>query len=520
MSRTPTQQQQHVITAVADSSIRMLKMVACAGGGKTSTLEMIAHSQPVPSLYLAFNKVTATEASERFPKHVTCRTTHSIAYEFYGAELRDKLSRPQGGKYVNVAGTGNEIARYYHLESFEPAKGEALTAQFIGLLVKDTVAKFEQSADAEIESKHVPMADLLKKGLTKGTIDHVVKYVVKNARHLWKDRINLKSKVLATHDTYLKLYQLSKPVIGGVQLLYVDEAQDTTPCVMDIIRNQAEHMRIVLVGDPRQAIYGWRGAVNAMELFKAPSYPLSKSFRYGPEVARIATTVLEGAMKVEGLETLDSKVGLVGTVDRSKPYTRLFRTNAALLIEAIKEVEKGTEVALEIDVKDFVRLLQSAQALFEGRQKDVKHEEIVPYAEWAELVNEGKFNAGLGRVVKAVAEYKAVEWIRILENFQNSRNAHVTFTTAHKSKGREWSQVVVENDFKSCYNDDGEFVGLPTEEQNLLYVAVTRAVDRLEYNKTVFEYLMNEKANSQVEDRFDEEVKRATRELERDAAFD
>jgi superfamily I DNA/RNA helicase len=62
---------------------------------------------------------------------------------------------------------------------------------------------------------------------------------------------------------------------------------------------------------------------------------------------------------------------------------------------------------------------------------------------------------------------------------------HVTFTTAHKSKGREFSQVIVEGDFKSALNEDGEFVGLAEEEQNLLYVACTRAINVLEYNKTV-----------------------------------
>jgi superfamily I DNA/RNA helicase len=50
----------------------------------------------------------------------------------------------------------------------------------------------------------------------------------------------------------------------------------------------------------------------------------------------------------------------------------------------------------------------------------------------------------------------------------------------------------VEGDFKSALNEEGEFVGLSEEEQNLLYVACTRAINVLEYNQTVVEYLREE----------------------------
>jgi hypothetical protein len=55
-------------------------------------------------------------------------------------------------------------------------------------------------------------------------------------------------------------------------VLYVDEFQDTTPCVLDIVMNQHSNgMKVVMVGDARQAIYGWRGAVNAMKMVDAPT---------------------------------------------------------------------------------------------------------------------------------------------------------------------------------------------------------------------------------------------------------
>ena len=502
MSRTPTPEQQLCITAVV-SAIQMLQIRACAGSGKTSTLGMMAEALVVPSLYLAFNKVTATEASHKFPSHVTCRTTHSMAYAAFGAKLRDKLLRQTGagGKYLNVAGTGTEIARYFHVESYENSEGIKVTANFIGLLVRDTVARFEQSADAEVQDSHIPTYELKQK-LNDNTqsIAYVKSQVLKHAKKLWAERCDLKSIVLATHDTYLKLYQLSKPVFKGFDVVYVDEFQDTTPCVFDIIMNQQGHMKIVMVGDARQAIYGWRGAVNAMEMVTCATQYLSKSFRYGQAIADIATVVLERDMVITGNEKINSVAAQFDKVDRTKPYTRLFRTNSALLSAAVLDIAAGKEVTLEIDVRDFVKLLESSLALFRGDKKGVKHDKVLPYIDWAEFVEDGtKNDPELGRVAKVIKEDLAEDWIELLQSFRNSKTPHITYTTAHKSKGREWLQVIVESDFKSCYNEDGEWVGLQVEEQNLLYVAVTRAIEVLEYNKTTAEYLKDDRQHKNVD---------------------
>jgi superfamily II DNA or RNA helicase len=59
---------------------RPLKIAAFAGTGKTSTLIFMARSRRSSGLYLAFNKAIATEAKQKFPQTVDCRTTHSLAY--------------------------------------------------------------------------------------------------------------------------------------------------------------------------------------------------------------------------------------------------------------------------------------------------------------------------------------------------------------------------------------------------------------------------------------------------------
>ncbi|KAK2146379.1 hypothetical protein LSH36_612g00002 [Paralvinella palmiformis] len=53
--------------------------------------------------------------------------------------------------------------------------------------------------------------------------------------------------------------------------------------------------------------------------------------------------------------------------------------------------------------------------------------------------------------------------------------ADVILTTAHKSKGLEFTSVQVTDDFISEHLYPNNIQGLPPDEYNLLYVAVTRA---------------------------------------------
>ncbi len=478
----PTEQQVACIEAAKAHDV--VKIEAGAGSGKTSTLKMVSQAIVDPSLYVAFNKVTATEASEKFPGHVVCKTTHSIAYAQFGKNLQDKLSRPKGA-YKNVAFTGSEIARFYKLpNTFNIAQELVTTANAMGLYVRQTVERFEQSADTAIKSNHLPKADMKKMlDADHKTADTVLRY----AEKLWNDRKNVDSEVLATHDTYLKLFQLSRPNLR-YDVVYLDEAQDSTPCVLDIVMAQANHgAKLILVGDRYQAIYGWRGAINAMERVEGHTTLLSKSFRFGQGIADVATAVLQGKLKLTGREDLVSVIGGPGTVDRTKPYMNLFRTNGALLYAAVAAISSGEDIRIEVDIKDFIRMLQSAFALSTGDMKNVKHENILPYPTWEEYKEEAaKITGEMKRIVMIIEGGDYGRFVRTLEHYENPYSAKVIYTTGHKAKGREHDQVVLCDDFPSHY-EGGEWKGLNDMEQNLLYVAVTRSMRVLEINDSVRE---------------------------------
>ena len=72
--------------------------------------------------------------------------------------------------------------------------------------------------------------------------------------------------------------------------------------ITDILVSQPQGK--ILVGDPHQQIYSFRGAVNAMENVHADTiFYLTQSFRFGPEISHIAASCLE-VLKKEKKKTL------------------------------------------------------------------------------------------------------------------------------------------------------------------------------------------------------------------------
>ena len=72
------------------------KVIAYAGTGKTSTLQMMSNAMPERrGMYLAFNKAIANEAQSKFHRNVNCRTFHSLAYRSVPRGVTDKLRLPR-----------------------------------------------------------------------------------------------------------------------------------------------------------------------------------------------------------------------------------------------------------------------------------------------------------------------------------------------------------------------------------------------------------------------------------------
>lgn len=469
----PTQEQENIFKMFEKN--RVIKVNAVAGSGKSSTLRMLAERNPIPSLYLCFNRANAEEASTKFPEYVDCRTINSLAYSKYGKILQHKLTRPVG-TYKNVAGTAQEIAKYYCVNDFYTEEG-SIPAVVVCTYAKLVVKRYQDSSDEQITKFLLPIKefDTVAKNHISLNKKALGTEVLKLAKRLWKDRTDPSSNVLCDHSTYLKLFQLSKPVLN-YEIIYLDEAQDSNATTLDIIKRQHDS-KIVYVGDTYQSIYQWRGAVNAMDEIIAPTCVLSKSFRYGKEIADVATWVINSNIDVKGTETISSKVITSQENIGSNKFTAIFRTNAELLNQAVSMIKQGKNIFIQADIRGFIKKLESADNLFKGKIKDVKHEDITMFATWLDLVSGAEDDPELKRISRIVEAGQTYSFIKALADVNKKESsADIILTTAHKSKGMEWDCVALGNDYKM----DSILEGKSQEEVNLFYVACTRAIKVLQ----------------------------------------
>lgn len=474
----------------------LVSIEAVSGAAKTSSLVAVSHNIKKRSLFLTFSKALADEAKVVFPSHVDCRTLHSLAYRHVGNAYKHKLTRPQG-KYKNLAGTGGEISKYFKISPILVSDEEYITSTFIGGAVKNLLTRYENSFEDDIDKIHIDYNDIkylttkFKKAFNKTIEKKFVNTVVRVAKKLWKLRIDKNSDVVCTHDTYQKLYVLSKPIID-TDILYVDEVQDCSHVSVRLVLDQIKngHCKIVVVGDRDQSIYGWRGAVMLNDYLDYNiSKVLSHSFRYGQTVADLAMNILDNGKKIVGFDKVKTRI--VNSIDEEDydSIAVLYRTNAALVDDALCRIEKGDKVNIEIDLSDYLNLLDSINALKTGNMKYVKHYEVLPYDNYEIFKEEVSNNPALKRVFDVVerGEYWRVK--DLFKNHKNNPNNKYTLVTAHKSKGRTFPNVILGEDFPSNYNSEGEWVGLKEEEKRLLYVAVTRVQNIISYNNTVKEII-------------------------------
>lgn len=456
----------YYLTAEQDHAVDLsetggsLKIEAYAGAGKTSTLVAVGDAlEGKRGLYIAFNKTIADEAARKFPSHVECRTAHSLAYAAVGSKYKSRLQRLNG----------TVLAEYLKLTNGIHDLSLAAT----GNLILDMLTKFTQSDSDQVLRDHGPWS-ALRSIEDKGTRYAIVDQLVPLARRAWSMMIDPKGQMPITHDTYLKLWALSHPSINRDFILF-DEAQDANPLMLSLVCGQQAQQ--IYVGDRYQQIYSWRGAVNAMQVLATDhACHISQSFRFGQSIADVANAILNNQLganvAIRGFEKVGSSVGFV-----DRPDAILCRTNGRLINTLINRLGRGDRVAVAGGCSDLVGLLRGAQELMAGHRTNQR--DLALFTTWNEVIEFSESDSGsdLAPIVKLINDYDLGALISALDRTSRvkERDADLILSTAHKSKGREWGSVRLENDFR---HPDSK--GYSDEETNLLYVAATRAINTLD----------------------------------------
>ncbi|MEU3002233.1 MULTISPECIES: UvrD-helicase domain-containing protein [unclassified Streptomyces] len=470
---SPTDEQ----TAAADRfhASDHLALQAGAGTGKTSTLALLAHSTRRRGRYIAYNKAIAQEAATRFPSTVTCKTAHALAYAAVGHRYRARLNSPRQPSWK----TGHHLGITKTLRIGD----RDLSPRTLSYATLRTITRFCHSADPALTDHHVPPLRNLEDA---GHHRELTALVLPFARKAWADLQNPHAgAVRFDHDHYLKIWALTQPRIPA-DFLLLDEAQDTNPVVEQVFNAQRNHAQLVMVGDSAQAIYQWRGARDIMTAFRGTELTLSRSFRFGPDLAAEANRWLSIATAPLRLAGTDAIPTTLGPVDQ--PDAILCRTNVGAMRQVMQLLDTDHRVALTGGGESLRALARAADDLRAGRR--TFHPELLLFPTWGDLQDYAA-NDPAGRdlqpLVDLVDTHGTDAILNAVHRLNPENTADVTVSTAHKSKGREWASVKIADDFTpprdtDQKDDHGQPVPGPVDkaEARLAYVAVTRARQRLD----------------------------------------
>lgn len=480
MLLTPTKEQSFAIESIR--KFDKVKGYALAGTGKTTLLTMIASNMSQAKiLYLAFNKSMAEEARRKMPRNVEVRTVHSLAYKYCGKDFDiGNLDYNKLASTMNVKiGLVFQFIKFFH--------------------------KFTQS-NIRLEDDDGMARMFLHENLKKKNIGAGISFV----RNLFN--LMLEKKVAASHDFYLKLYELNISKFRyDYNIVLLDEAQDSNEVTCSIF-DQLPGKKI-MVGDSHQKIYGFRGAINAMDEWEEDErFNLTESFRFNSPEGKPPFQVMQANIVLKYF--LNSPIFIKTAPVEHKPKDQSFcvlcRRNATV-IDMLDKID-GIKTIRHPD-----QFFQTIFDIFHRKYKigqDV--EKFYEYAQILESVSVESEDLSVVSACKLIKQYKFSYrkfkelYTKACMDFKNkSLNRFVG--TAHSSKGLEFDYVMMADDYpdigdiaKQVIKDNnirvnksklsiGEIktlfskylTGEEKEEINLLYMAFTRAKIQIKSN-TVF----------------------------------
>jgi DNA helicase II / ATP-dependent DNA helicase PcrA len=478
MPLSPTAEQQEILELATKTNENII-ISALAGCAKTSTLEMIANAiRNQPILYVVFNRRNAEEAKGRLPSHVEVKTLNSLGHRVWSETCGRRL-----------------VVRSTKMADLWRAWADSLPKLQKDRAWDERDEVMDLLRQAKRDGYVPPGASKLAKWqwCENGVSDDWwldKDYDEAGNRMALVDRFLEESIIQAYKGTIDYDDQLYMPVcFSGTwpkfPLVLVDEAQDLSPINHQMLKG-LYHKRLIVVGDPWQSIYAFRGSVfNGMDALKARyamrEMTLSVTFRVPKAgVLRQQHRVPRYAWpdwldwpsgRVETLETWDAT---------SLPNTCaiLCRNNAPLFTCALRLLSRGRKIRLVgMDIgPNLLRILKklgpptatNLPGLIEAwrgteRSRVKNAERVDDKAECLHALCEGRATL-----------QDAIVWTENLF----AQQGDIQLLSIHKAKGLEWNVVYHLDSWRipSRYAISDEEL---EQEKNLRYVCETRFKEEL-----------------------------------------
>lgn len=463
-----------------------LMVNAVAGSGKTFSLVESMKRTKGNSVFVAFNKSIANELGSRVPSHVTCLTLHSFGLRSITKSFG--FCRVDGKKLNKIMNKYPATSFLYGMTGQEKAQVFQVREQITKLISiwKNTLIDYKNDEQVISTANHY--------GINYDPA------VLGAARSIMEKSINIRKFIDFDDMIYMPVaLNLNVPTFDNV---FVDECQDLNRAQIEMVIKMVKkpNGRIIAVGDPKQSIYGFRGAdTEAMnrikEVLKATELPLSVCYRCPTshlELAKEIVPYIEAAPNAkEGSVEHITTDQFNERIDKENEPLVLCRTNAPLISFAIRLIQEGKKACVRgNDIGAFLK------GLVIGFQTKTITEFNNKVDEWENSQLESLNKRRASNAVKdTIIDYADVlrefakrsaspfDIVKFIDKVFSDENSGTIFSTVHRAKGLENDTVyIIKPEQLPLIRKDQKEWELE-QEMNLKYVALTRAKDKLVFVK-------------------------------------
>lgn len=521
----PTPEQQAILQAVRDSSTSLM-VTALAGTGKTTTLTMIAQSTESgqAALALAFNVSTKKALEAAFPSHFTVMTMNGLGMRAWMRAIPGKRI------VVDDRKLGRLVSKVCKGQGFD-----ATSDQWSGIRELVSAGMLAGIVPQGYPNKGLADDSLSNWGdLADAMMTPMGEVEIEIARAVLKLSVVEAFEGTISFDDQLYMPTLFNGVFPRFMLVLIDEAQDLNQ-LQHIMARRVAAGRLIIVGDPLQSIYAFRGAdtksmaklkalrAEWIELplhttFRCPKIVVERQQKHAPEFTAFHSNKVGGfarlfggtideygmetdkgsspwfaelrASKLERIRAKGQDYWEWSTVERlvgTQTLAVLCRNNAPLLGMAFKLLAQGVPVTmLGRDIgKGLIALSRKVlpddgmdagaciAAVNEWRESEI----AVARANGKDGKVEGVHDRAecLLAVIEAGRARTAKEVRQFLEQLFSRTSGQVVLSTIHRAKGLEWDVVLHLDSWRLPSKYAIQNPAQMQQELNLKYVCETRA---------------------------------------------
>lgn len=472
----------------AENGTESAIVTAVAGAGKTTTLVQMFRRLPqnLSILMLAFNKTIADELKSRVPGYVQAATFHSIGYSAWNK---------YAGKKVQI--DANKVKGI--MREFLSPRDNAIYGSFVLKMISLAKAAGMGAIVENVESEWVKLSQHFD--VTPDTEDANIQYGIELARQILKRSIS-EAREIIDFDDMLFMPLIENVAFPKYDIVCIDEAQDTNGVQRALLKRMLVQPsgRLIAVGDPKQAIYGFRGADSSAmarikQEFACIDLPLTVSYRCPQAVVRHAQSIVP---YIEAHESAPE--GLVaynpGNVDDSGKFVgQSFRAKDAIICRNTaplvslaynligkrigcqilgRDISKGlTDLIEKMNAKGIDALIEK---LAEWERREVDKLVAKDQTDKAEGIRDKVSCINICISALPETERTVPALINSINRlFSDKDQGVLTLCTVHKAKGLEWERVYILD--ADCYMPSkwARQAWQKEQEENLMYVAYTRA---------------------------------------------